>query len=342
MGIKVSDIMLDLATGDASIHDAYIQEAVGQVKVSAAIYNAATKIASLDDADRNQIVQEAADAGLPSDREGSINLAYEAVERELIGTCRHLYAESAKIEETSSKPTTPLAAVNALAKTCGVKTTLNGTKEYAVELANAVVKNKDIDLKGGVRFCKAASAKRLTKSLIQGLSLICNAFAISTDELFKDDTVSAVVSAPVSTKPKKNKDGSENCTLAYMASAVKSAGNYVKDKILSDDDYTTTITKNDIATVITCNFAAAKTAKFIKSKLGENGEKIEKKISKAVKSCKNSKSVSGSASDLNDKCCDVDGNKSAIVKINEDLADLCSNLIKAFNDSISALMESQN
>ena len=341
MGIKVSDVMLDLATGDASIHDAYIQEAVGQVKVSAAIYNAATKIASLDDADRSQIVQEAADAGLPSDREGSINLAYEAVERELIGTCRHLYAESAKIDETASKPTTPLAAVNALAKACGVKTTLNGTKEYAVELANAVIKNKDINLKDNIRFCKAASAKKMTKNLIQGLSLICNAFAISTDELFKDDTVSAVVPAPVSAKPKKNEDGTDNCTLAYMASTVKSAGKYVSDVTLSDSDYTTSITKNDLATVITCNFAAAKVAKFIKSKLGESGDKIEKKISKAVKSCKNSKSVSGSADELNE-CCDVDGNKSSIVKINEDLSTLCSNLIKAFNDSISALMESQN
>lgn len=341
MGIKVSDVMLDLATGDASIHDAYVQEAMGQVKVSAAIYNAATKIASLDDSDRSQIVQEAADAGLPSDREGSINLAYEAVERELIGTCRHLYAESAKIDETASKPTTPLAAVNALAKACGVKSTLNGTKEYAVELANAVVKNKDIDLKGNVRFCKAASAKKLTKNLIQGISLLANAFGINTDELFDDDTVSTVVSAPVSTKPKKNEDGTDKCDLAYMASAVKSAGKYVDDVTLSDSDYTSTISKNDIATVITCNFAAAKVAKFIKGKLGENGEKIEKKISKAVKSCKNSKNISGSADDLN-KCCDVDGNKSLIVKINEDLSTLCSNLIKAFNDSISALMESQN
>ena len=46
MGVKVSDIMLDLATGDASVHDAYIQEAMGQVKVSAAIYNATCSFAT--------------------------------------------------------------------------------------------------------------------------------------------------------------------------------------------------------------------------------------------------------------------------------------------------------
>lgn len=332
--MKVSDIMLDLATGDASVHDAYIQEAMGQVKVSAAIYDAAKMIASLDDSERPQIVQEAADAGLPSDREGALELVYESVEHELIGTCRHLYAESAKLDETASKATTPLAAVNALAKACGVKTTLNGTKEYAGELAAAVIKNKDINLKGGAKFCKAGAAKKLTRNLIQGTSLICNAFGISTDDLFKDDTVSAVVAAPVSTKPKKKADGKDDCSLAYMTSAIKSAGKYVKDNDVSEGDYTTSISKNDIATVITCNFAAAKTAKFIKSKLGEDGGKVEKKISKAAKAC-SKKGISGDAEDLN--CPDT-----GIKAINEDLCALCKNLIEAFNNSIYSLLEAKN
>ena len=332
MGVKVSDIMLDLATGDASIHDAYIQEAMGQVKVSAAIYNAAKQIAMLDDEDRSSIVQECAEAGLPSDKDGAMALVYEAVERELIGTCRHLYSESAKIEETSSKPTAPLGAVNALAKACGVKTTLNGTKEYAAELANTVVKNGGINLSGGVKFCKAASAKKLTKNLIQGASLICNAFCINTDELFNDDTVAVVVSAPVTTKPRKGSDGEDSCDLSYITGAIKNAGKFVKDTDLSDSDYTTKITKNDLATVITCNFAAAKVAKFIKSKLGENGSKVEKKIKSVVKKSANKENISGAAEDLS----------SSVSEINKNLCTLCSNTIKAFNDSISALMESQN
>lgn len=330
--MKVSDIMLDLATGDASVHDAYIQEAMGQVNVSAAIYDAAKMIASLDDSERTQIVQEAADAGLPSDREGAIELVYESVAHELIGTARHLYAESAKMDETASKATTPLAAVNALAKACGVKTTLNGTKEYAGELATAVVKNKDIDLKGGAKFCKAATAKKLTRNLIQGTALIANAFGISTDKLFDDDTVSAVVAAPVSTKPKKKEDGKDNCCLSYITSALKSAGKYLKDNDVNDSDYTTTITKNDLATVITCNFAAAKAAKFIKSNIDG---KVEKKAEKAVAACKKKGHISGDAEDLN---CPETGIKA----INADLEKLNKNLIEAFNNSIYSLLESKS
>ena len=151
MNVKVSDVMLDLATGDASQYDAFVQEAVGQVRVSAAYFNAGMNIASLSDSERSEIVQESAfvDSGLPSDVEGAIELIQEAVSRELVGTCRHLYMEASKIAETADKATSPLGAVNSLAKTCGVKTTLNGTKEYAEELAKAVVANKDINLKGG-------------------------------------------------------------------------------------------------------------------------------------------------------------------------------------------------
>ena len=42
--MKVSDLMLDLATGDSSVHDAFIQEAAGKVAVSNAIFQAAYKI----------------------------------------------------------------------------------------------------------------------------------------------------------------------------------------------------------------------------------------------------------------------------------------------------------
>ena len=332
MGVKVSDIMLELATGDASVHDAYIQEAMGQVKVSAAIYNAAKQIAMLDDEDREDIVQECAEAGLPSDREGALALVYEAVEHEIIGTCRHLYSESAKIDEVASKETAPLKAISALAKACGVKTNMNGSKEYAAELATAVIKNKDINLKGGARFCKASSAKRLTKNFIQAASLLCNAFCIDTSALFEDDTISTVVSAPVSSKPRKNSNGETECSLDYVVSTIGNAGEYLKNPTLEESDYTTSISKNDIATVITCNFAAAKVAKFIKNKLGKDGGKVEKLVKAVVKKSVKKNGITSAAETLG----------STVAEINHNLFQLSKNIIKAYNDSISALMESQN
>lgn len=337
--MKVSDIMLDLATGDASVHDAYIQEAMGQVKVSAAIYNAAKQIALLDDSERSQIVQEAADAGLPYDRENSIKLMYESVARELIGTSRHLYMEMAKLEETGSKPTAPLGAVNKLAQVCGVKQTMDGTPDYCAKLADAVVSKGDIDLKNAGKFLKASAAKKYTTNLIQGVALLCNAFCIDTKPLGEDSAIKAVVPALVSASAGKDEDGKDDCTVAYMSSVIKSGSKYVKDCEISESDYTESITKNDLATVITCNFAAVKLAKFVKKKLGNEGSSVEKRVNKALKKSYKSNQVSGSINELNEK---GPQGKSNIVEFNENLWKLNKALIQGFNDSIYSLMNKKN
>ena len=337
--MKVSDIMLDLATGDASVHDAYIQEAMGQVKVSSAIYNAAKQIALLDDSDRAEIVQEAADAGLPYDRENSIHLMYESAARELIGTSRHLYMEMSKLEELGSKPTSPLGALNVLGKASGVKSQMDGSIAYVSEFANAVAKKGDVNIKGEGKYLKAKPAKKLTVNLIQGVSLLCNAFCIDTKSLFEDETIKSLIPAPVSTKPGKTEDGKDDCSISYMVSAIKSGGKDVKECEVSDSDFTSgTASKNDIATVTACNTAVVKVGKFIKSKFGENGSKIEKMINKAVKK-KSKGNISGDIEDLNEK---GNSGKTMIVEFNENLFKLCSNLTKALNDSVYTLMSVKN
>lgn len=328
MGVKVSDIMLDLATGDASVHDVYIQEAMGQVRVSAAIYNAAKQIAMVDDEDRCDIVQECAEAGLPSDRDGAIALACEAVEREIIGTCRHLYSESAKIATNATKETSPLKAISALAKSLGVKQKMDYSKDYAVTLASAAVKNKDIKTSGGPKFCKASSAKRIAKSFIQSVSLLCNAFCIDTSVLFDDETVRTVVPAPVSAKPRKGSSGDSECSLDFISDTIANAGKHLDATTLSDSDYTTSISKNDIATVITCNFAVAKVSDFVHKKFGNDGKRVESLVKKCVKKCAGKGNIPAAAEDIS----------SVVNKVNKDLFLVGGNVIKAYNDSISALI----
>lgn len=336
MNVKVSDVMLDLATGDASQYDAFVQEAVGQVRVSAAYFNAGMNIASLSDSERSEIVQESAfvDSGLPSDVEGAIELIQEAVSRELVGTCRHLYMEASKIAETADKATSPLGAVNSLAKTCGVKTTLNGTKEYAEELAKAVVANKDINLKGGAKFLKAGAATKHTKNLIQAMCLISNAFCIDCSSVCEDAVVKSVAPNTLCANCDK-----EKCSAGGMVSAIKGAGKYLNNAEIKDSDYTTSITKNDLATTISCNFALAKVAKFIKSKFGEDGQKAEALATKAAKKSCGKKSVSGAAAEANEKC---ESGKNEIVEINENLCKLTKELIAAFNNSIYSLVEAKS
>lgn len=333
--MKVSDIMLDLETGDASVHDAYVQESVGQVKVSAAIYDAASKIASLDDSEKTDVFQEAAtNAGLPTNREDAIALMYEAAERELIGTCRHLYQEMAIFQEAADKPTSPLAGLNKLGKVCGVKSSLDGSKAYAGEFAQAVMKNKDLNLKGGAKFLKASSAKNATRALINGVTQLSNAFGIDCEPLCNDETILSVVPALKNCKCKK-KDGKDDLTLSFMVNCVKNAGKDVKGVTINDSDYTTSVSKNDVATVVLCNFAVAKTAKFIKVKFGDgNGAKLEAKISAAMKKL-DKKNVSGDISDLNTS----DGNGAK--EINTDVRNLCAKLLTGFNNSFYSLLQAK-
>jgi hypothetical protein len=339
MAIKISDIMLDLATGDASVNDAYIQEAMGQVNVSSAIYEYAVQTASLNDAEREQIVQEAAAAGLPSSEEGALNLVYESVQNELLGTCRHLYMEMAKIDERATKATTPYAALNAMAKKFGCESTLDGSLEYAMEFAASVIKGDDITLADGTKFCKGSSAKKLTANLIQGVGLILNALCVDTDAFFEKKEIKAIVPAPVSTKCDKDKDGKDDCSLGFMVGALGAAKKYVKTTTLTDKDYTTNPTKDDVATVMACDTAVTKLAAFVKSKLGDyKGEYTEETIKKTIAKC-NKKKVSSAAKDLNAK---NDKNETKIVALNKDLHTLCTNLMKAFNDSADALVTSKS
>lgn len=337
--MKVSDIMLDLATGDASVHDAYIQEAMGQVNVSAAIYDAAKTIANLDDSERSQIVQEAADAGLPTDREGALELVYESVEHELIGLAHQFYTEMFKIDERATKPTTPYAAMNALAKSFGCQKTLDGTLEYAMEYAKAVSEGKkEVNLKSGTRHLKGAAAERQTCNLIQGACIFANAFGIDTKSFLNKKSIKAVCPAGLSTDAGKDEDGKPCCSLSFTVAAVKSANTHLKKAKFKESDFTTSPSKEDIAKVHACDTAVSALAAFIKSKFGEDGKALEERIKKSCKNC-NKKKIADAAEKLNEKS---DANVSKAVEVAKNLHAACEEFMKEFNNSADALINSKS
>ena len=338
--MKVSDIMLDLATGDASVHDAYIQEAMGQVNVSAAIYDAAKTIANLDETERSQIVQEAADAGLPSDREGALALAYESVEHELVGITHQFYTEMFKLDERATKATSPYGAMNALAKSLGCEKTMDGTLEYAMEYAKAVTEGKkDVKLKPGTRHLKGKKAEEKTGNLIQGACIFANALGINTKSFLESKSIKAVVPAGLSTEPGKDEEGKDKCSLNYCVKGMKSANTFIKKATFKDSDFTTNPTADDIAKVHACDVAVSKLASFIKNKFGEDGKAIEGRIKKCCGSC-NKKKLSDAAEELNEK--GEDKNVSKVVEISKNLREACESFIKEFNNSADALISAKS
>lgn len=331
--VRLSDVLLDLNTGDASKYDAYIQEAMGQVRVSAAIYDAAVAMSELSPSERTEeVIQEFAARKLPTTKEGAEKLVLESVAHELIGTIRHLYMEMAMFEERATKPTSPYHLTNALNKHFGGQRTLDGSLEWCQEFAQVFVEADGMKVPEGMKCVKASAAKELTTNLIQGLSLFCNALCIDTDELFDDPAISAIVSAPVKTKPKKSADGKDDCSLSYIAGAVNAAKKYLSTCDFKKSDYTKKISQKDLGIIEACDVATAKVASFMKKKIDKKAEKL---INKA---CESSNKDAIAVKELNEKTKD---GKSMLEKLNDDLRTLCTNLKKAFNDFKVAEAESK-
>lgn len=322
MSIKVSDIMLDLNTGDASPRDAYIQEAMGQVKVSSAIYDAAKQIAFLEPSEMTEVIQEAAtNAGLPTDRENAVKLMFDAAEHQVLGTLRHFYQENAKVVETEKV----YAALNALGKYKGVKMPLDGSTEYAGEFANKVMPSKPVEL-GGAKFLGKKAAKAKLKKIIDATVQIANVAGIDCDELKNDKTINNVDPVIKNCNLKKDEDGC--ITVACMAAGIENASDDLAKAEIKDSDYVSTVKKDDVATLVACNFAVVKVSKFIQKKFAEDASKLETAVKKSFKKQKKDKPTD-SIDQINEKCPEV----------NQELNDAISSMIKACNDSFTVLLE---
>ena len=361
MGIKISDILLDLGSGDASVHDAYIQEAVGQVNVSAAIFEYACGVADMDDSERETIVQEAAEAGLPSDQDQAVELAYECVSNALCSTFRHIYSESALVQEAFTGSTSPMKAIIAFAKKFGVKDAdLTGGKAQAEKIADSICNNRKLVVKGGMKFIKPAAIKQLTTRYINGTSLILNAYCVDTDDLYSDNypAVKYLVSAPMQIK----------CTnAAWQLNTVTEAMDKITDMTKYDENKfldnayikDDSIGKNDLATMILCYMAWGQAGDYFKNKLTDQGKAgRERAIKKLVAGAKDAgrtiskpaRALLGKAmkADLTDdgpsNMSKVEGpsvaeRSSTLEKMNQNFQKLGKTLKKAFNDSLAAVIE---
>lgn len=330
--MKLSDIMLDLGTGDASKYDAYVQEAVGQVKVSAAIYDAASQIASLNDYDREDIVQECATAGLPSDKVGATNLTYDCVARELIGTVRNLYAEAAIFVEQGTSPVSAEKGMRAIGKKFGVKSPGKEiTPQYIADLADAIFDDKEA-LASNTKVVKASAAKNATENYLNAIIILCNMLGIAAERWTSDPVSKMVMSEPL-----HGKSDHENgvADLNSVLSFVKRASDMLDKANVKSSDYTKKPTKDDVATHLACMYAVIRCSDKLKLELGESGGEIEKKITKMIDKFKKAGTYKKAAKELNTN---DDFNEKPIVKVNTLLCKQTKGLVSAFNNTSFAII----
>lgn len=311
--MKVSDIMLDLATGDASIDDAYIMESVGKVKVSSAIFDASVQLNNLPNAglsyDDIQYIQEAAmKADLPVSEEGTLQTAHRAVLECALATGNAIKSTARKNYNQIAKKTDYLTA--AVAKWTNAQPS-DVIYEYAANISKSVISannGKSIQLLDE-RIVDAESMKCITESYIQGIASTLKSYGLSSSGIFDlpsvqalgiDDNSGSVPKTPEAVSRKLD----TSCKLLDMP----------------EPTYTREITLKDIGTYVLTSDAIKKaSAAFVSAapNIDKGAEKLQKtvvrdpsRITDAEKSIisggKFTKLVSGIA-DASSKICSMIG-----------------------------------
>ena len=324
MVMKVSDLILDMATGDASAEDVHIQEALGRINVSSSIFEAAYNISELPSEDIS-FVQEAADKqGLPTDKEGSVGVSVEAVNQELEAYFDLVIATAKKVKSTAVKSL-------ALLRNAGKKLGVSQSSDFLAEMSSLTqafsqAYPKGMKLDGDSGFLKSKYAARMAESYCTGMVNILGGYGLEISSVFEDKVVKQV--ADLSNWKKALdlvKSDKPELQLRNIYGMLNRGGKQLSfDKMLSRNmHYTDNVTGKDLAsfgvavyTLIAVSDAVAKQASQKKAVIA--------KVREIVSSCTNSHRVTRSCEDIND----------GVKEWSTNLNSLTTNIAKGFNDSI--------
>lgn len=324
--MKVSDIMIDMATGDASMRDAYIQEAAGKVVVATAVFEAAYKISELPAGDF-MIIQEAAEEGLPTDQGSACDLACDSVKQAMNGFYDMLVETAKKIKESATKD---MKLVIAMAKKFGIS---NNVSNFATAFANPLGKSVENAAGGRIelndkRFLKGKFATKLATNYVKGVTSLLLAYGINVTDVFSDPVIAKEIEKKVA--------GAKGLpeTFKGVAGYLSDGGKLIKIEKITDKDghYTDSVKGSDIADlaislyiVIATSDAVIKTAGNKSAKatamaginaLCEKEDCGDKKVSKSIVS-------------IGDD----------ITKWKDNVEDITTAITKTYTDSIYTLYE---
>ncbi len=199
-----SDILLDLDTGDASMHDVHTKEAQGKVNVASAIFEYAAALA--ESSENSEFVQEAADAaaeaGLPTSPSEGSGLATEAVAQELIAFYDVVVNNAKKVKSAADRD---MKAIIGLGKKYGISTSAassgNFMTAFAKPLAQALIRDHATDRKRSNKltfakgiFPSESGAENLIFNYGNSMARLAAVFGMSIGECIDDPTVQDVLS----------------------------------------------------------------------------------------------------------------------------------------------------
>lgn len=175
MATKLSDLMLDMETGDACREDVYIEYAAGRINVSHAIFEAAAKNYELPDNGQFVCYAESAEEGIPTRSDAAAGTACAAVGHELTAYFDAVVETAKKVKTAAEKD---LKVLIAIGKKVGVSMSDNFEGGFAEPLGKAVVSGRRMDLSAS-KFIKSRHSCRIAKSYAKGMVNVLAAYGIS-------------------------------------------------------------------------------------------------------------------------------------------------------------------
>lgn len=319
--LKLTEVMVDMATKDIQPEDIHIAECVGQINVSRAFFNSAYGISELDPDECTQeeftMIQEAATGqGIPTDKDGAIKFSAESINQELKAYLK-LVENTAK--KTKSYADKGLKVLFTLGKKLGVEKNSDFMKGYLQPLCAAFDNKypKGIELsKGG--FIKAKYSTRMTENYVKGMMNTLAAYGISIDEVVENDAVGAIVRSNV----KSRKDVSD---LRDIESNLSTGGKQLSfDKTLTKEThYSSTVKTRDLNAFAMSLYVLLYVSDTIIKKISANSKTALTKIKGLTTECGENKKVGRSCEAIND----------GIKEWTDNLTSITNNISKCLTDS---------
>lgn len=177
MATKLSELMLDMETGDACMEDAYIASAKGKIAVSHAIFEAAYKNYELPDDGQFVCYVESDQEGIPTESEKAAGTACAAVGQELGAFLDATIETAKKVKSSAEKDLKTLIAVG---KKVGVGMSGDFEKEFATPLGQEICSEGRLTLTAD-KFMKSKNSCKIAKAYTKGCVYTLAAFGINVD-----------------------------------------------------------------------------------------------------------------------------------------------------------------
>ena len=320
--MKFKDLMLDLATGDASSNDPYIAEAVGQVRVASAYFEAATKINELLEDDDLQVVQEVADAGLPTDKTGSAALGNTAVKKGVEGLFKTIRETADKVKKQADKDMKVLLTIGKKYGVSAPSGSGNFATDFAEPLSKAVFEKADSKKLSlpDARFIKTKVADDLASSYAKGMVHLTAAYGFDISAIFKDATVSKEI---------KSVKGCECETLNCLAGCLSDGAKLMKVNEISKEKYTDSIKPSDIKDLAIDLYIIMSVSEAVTDALKGQDKSANANVAELFKGDEGDKKISKAATKIGDNMKDWTA----------DVKSISDAIAKAFTDSVYSFSE---